>query len=228
MDSLLRITWMEKGGPTVRTPITKGFGTALISQTAAAYGGTAQMHCTSDGVRWEIAWPICSSNVPVTPDFNLERWADDARSGDPRSGHDGMLTLADKRILVVEDEILIAMEIISNLESEQAVPVGPFSSADAALKAIEANRLDAALLDANLHGKPVDDIAAALTQRNVPFAFVTGYGRDSLPASFRAAPVIAKPFTAERLLDETRRLLSRQLAPVVPLHARPRLDESTS
>jgi hypothetical protein len=88
--------------------------------------------------------------------------------------------------------------------------------------------LDAALLDANLHGKPVDEIAAALTQRNVPFAFVTGYGRDSLPASFRTAPVISKPFTTEQLLDETRRLFSRQQAPVVPMPARPRLGEGTS
>jgi PAS domain S-box-containing protein len=60
-DALLRLTWTEKGGPPVETPITRGFGTSLITQTTAAYGGSAQMHCTSEGVTWEICWPISSS-----------------------------------------------------------------------------------------------------------------------------------------------------------------------
>ena len=50
---------------------------------------------------------------------------------------------------------------------------------------IEAGEFDAALLDGNLAGKPVDDLAIALTRRGMPFVFVTGYGRDALPVGFR-------------------------------------------
>jgi hypothetical protein len=60
---------------------------------------------------------------------------------------------------------------------------------------------DAALLDGNLNGRPVDDIAAALTRRNVPFAFVTGYGRESVPPAFGAVTLLAKPFGQSQPLE---------------------------
>jgi phosphoglycolate phosphatase-like HAD superfamily hydrolase len=55
------------------------------------------------------------------------------------------------------------------------------------------------LLDANLRGEPVGDVAAALTRRNIPFVFVTGYGRQALRESFARATVLTKPFTADFL-----------------------------
>ena len=70
-----------------------------------------------------------------------------------------------------------------------------------ALQALESGAFDGAVLDANLHGLPVDDIAAALTRRNIPFVFVTGYGQVGLPASFKHTPVVAKPFNDRQLLD---------------------------
>lgn len=125
--------------------------------------------------------------------------------------------LAKKRILVVEDEVLVALEIMANLEAEGAVPVGPCSSVAEALRTVETDQLDAALLDANLRGATVEQIAAALTRRNVPFAFVTGYARESLPRAFASAPVISKPFIVGQLLEETRRLVSRSGAPAISL-----------
>jgi CheY-like chemotaxis protein len=79
-----------------------------------------------------------------------------------------------------------------------------------ALDIIESHELDAALLDGNLHGQPVDEIAAALTRHNVPFMFVTGYGRAGLPQAFRAAPVLAKPFQQQQMLDAATLLLERR------------------
>ena len=70
-----------------------------------------------------------------------------------------------------------------------------------ALRAIEHASFDGALLDANLRGEPVGDIAAALTRRNIPFVFVTGYGREALPESFGHAMMLTKPFTQEQLLQ---------------------------
>jgi DNA-binding response OmpR family regulator len=75
---------------------------------------------------------------------------------------------------------------------------------------------DAALIDVNLAGQPVDELAAALTKRNIPFAFVTGYGREALPHGFRDALMVAKPFD-EAALIATVELLIYQSAGVVPL-----------
>jgi hypothetical protein len=61
---------------------------------------------------------------------------------------------------------------------------------------IEETGLDGSLLDGNLHGKPVGDIAAALVRKRVPFLFVTGYGRDALPEGFGKVAILSKPFSS--------------------------------
>ena len=78
---------------------------------------------------------------------------------------------------------------------------------------------DLRLLDANLHGRSVNDIAAALTRRAIPFVFVTGYGRDTLPAMFSGTPVLEKPFFSEQLLELVGRLVTSG-AEIVPLRQR--------
>jgi CheY-like chemotaxis protein len=108
--------------------------------------------------------------------------------------------MAMKRILVVEDEFLIALDITGALEQGGLVVVGPLASVRDALATIERESLDGALLDANLGGESVGQVADALSARGVPFAFVSGYGREQLPAQHKGAPLIAKPFTSENLL----------------------------
>jgi CheY-like chemotaxis protein len=104
------------------------------------------------------------------------------------------------RILVVEDEPLIAMDIGATLSDAGCEVVGPAANLETARALVAAAEFDAALLDANLGGRPVDELAAALTRRNVPFVFLTGYGREGLPAAFRQAPMIGKPFMPEHAL----------------------------
>jgi CheY-like chemotaxis protein len=104
-----------------------------------------------------------------------------------------------KRVLVIEDEVLVAMIEIDMLEDLGVRPIGPVQSVQQALDAIDGEALDAALLDGNLGGAQVDAVAAALTRRSVPFMFVTGYSRESLPTAFRAAPILPKPFTGPEL-----------------------------
>ena len=77
---------------------------------------------------------------------------------------------------MVEDEPLVALDIVAALEGVGAEVVGSAGTAKEALSLIDDTSLDAALLDANLRGHPVDEIAAALAARNIPFLFVTGYG----------------------------------------------------
>jgi hypothetical protein len=67
------------------------------------------------------------------------------------------------------------------------------------------------LLDGSLHGSPVDEIAAALTRRKVPFLFVTGYGRESLPQAFRNVAMLSKPFSAQQLIEAAARLVERRI-----------------
>jgi CheY-like chemotaxis protein len=112
-----------------------------------------------------------------------------------------------QRLLVVEDELLVALDIESILTEAGMEVVGPASTAAEALQFIGSTKLDAALLDANLSGEPIDEVASALSTKGVPFAYVTGYGRESLPAA-HPAPIVTKPFDAAQLLAAARRLLA--------------------
>jgi CheY-like chemotaxis protein len=121
------------------------------------------------------------------------------------------------RLLVVEDEPLIALDLVSRLEAAGAVVAPPASTEKRALQAMEeGGDFDAALLDANLNGHSVDKVAAALHGRNIPFLFITGYGRAGLPASFRHAVVLAKPF-GDRQLIEAVSAMAAKSARAVPL-----------
>ncbi|HXG79436.1 MAG TPA: response regulator [Methyloceanibacter sp.] len=104
------------------------------------------------------------------------------------------------RILVVEDEFLIAFDIAGVLEQAGLSVVGPAGNVADALSAIERDVVHGALLDAHLAGEPVGRVADALKARGIPFAFVSGYGREQLPAAHRAAPLVKKPFTGRDLL----------------------------
>ncbi len=104
------------------------------------------------------------------------------------------------RILIVEDEPLIALELEQALIATGFSVVGPVGTVGGALKLIETEQVDAALLDANLAGHPVDEVAAALTRANIPFAFATGHDREGLPQSFASAPILRKPFNSAEVV----------------------------
>jgi CheY-like chemotaxis protein len=101
----------------------------------------------------------------------------------------------------------VALDVVVALEEAGAEVVAFTGSAEEALDIIEGKALDAALLDCNLHGNPVDRIAAALVRRQVPFLFVTGYGRESLPQAFRNTAVLSKPFAQQQLVEACDRLV---------------------
>jgi CheY-like chemotaxis protein len=109
------------------------------------------------------------------------------------------------RILVIEDEFFVAAHIDNLLSDEGHEVVGPVGTVDEATYLARAEELDGALLDVNLDGGRVDDVADILTERHVPFLFVTAYGRDNLPQGHRNAVVVHKPFTDADLKREVRR-----------------------
>jgi two-component SAPR family response regulator len=99
----------------------------------------------------------------------------------------------------VEDEPLVAMNLSTSLVELGFHVIGPYSTlAKAAAAAVEIE-LDAALLDVNLSGKAVYPVADILASKNVPFAFITGYGTEALPNKYANAPVLQKPIDQETL-----------------------------
>ena len=91
------------------------------------------------------------------------------------------------------------MDVSAALAERDYDVIGPAGTVEAAEALVEAGGIDAALLDSNLGGRRVDDLAATLTRHNIPFAFLTGYERHDLPQAFRHAPLIRKPFDRNEL-----------------------------
>jgi CheY-like chemotaxis protein len=104
--------------------------------------------------------------------------------------------LSGRRVLVVEDESLVAMLLETILEDMGCTPVGPAGTVEEGLAmAADEEAIDAALLDVNVAGRQVFPIAVALKARGVPFVFSTGYGESGLPDEWRGHPTVQKPFT---------------------------------
>ena len=103
--------------------------------------------------------------------------------------------LAGKRVLVVEDHIIIAMDLAHELAAQEAKVIGPVGTLDGALKAIKDTDLDGVILDLNLGGRTAFPVADALADRNVPFVFATGYAYDIL-ARHANVPRLEKPTPA--------------------------------
>lgn len=200
--------WAERGGPAVAAPVRRGFGTRLIESSALGAGGGAKMLIEADGVRWNITIPLPVDTSPSKRTADSPAFETLPVDFVGLDGQVSLKRLEGKRILIVEDEPLLAMDIAGQLEDAGAFVIGPAGNAAAALSLIEQYRFDGALLDANLGGHPVDDIAASLARKNIPFAFVSGYSRDSLPKSFNEVELLSKPFNATRLLATAAKLVA--------------------
>lgn len=104
------------------------------------------------------------------------------------------------RVLVVEDEYLVAILIEQILVSAGCIVIGPVPRLRDALDAVDHDDYDTAVLDVNLAGERIDPVADALSERHVPFMFVTGYGANALPREYAERPHICKPFRMAELL----------------------------
>lgn len=112
------------------------------------------------------------------------------------------------RLLIVEDEAIIAMMLEDMLADLGCAVVGSVRSVAAALDDIKQMEFDGAILDVNLRGERVDPIADALAARGLPFIFATGYGEIGISERFKGAVVLQKPFESTLL----RRALLRGVA----------------
>lgn len=112
----------------------------------------------------------------------------------------GRLLMNGERILVIEDDFLTALEIARILSEAGSEVVGPVGTPEEALSLATSAVIDAAVLDINLDGHQVYDVAGVLTLRRIPFLFVTGHRFESVPLAFHDVPLMAKPFDPRALL----------------------------
>src|SRR5262249_58334472 len=113
-----------------------------------------------------------------------------------------------RRILVVEDDFLVATLLAEILESVGWQVVGPVAHLATALNAAASEGFDAAVLDVNLGGQTVYPVAEVLDARRVPFVFVTACGREALPSLFYGRPHLGKPFAPGELIGIVARLIA--------------------
>jgi CheY-like chemotaxis protein len=117
-----------------------------------------------------------------------------------------MSKLAGRRVLIVEDEALVAMLVEDALLDAGAEVIGPVATVTEALALLDSAVPDAAVLDLNLAGETSTPVADVLAQRGIPFVVATGYGAEGLPAGHASVPVLAKPYDPDELTTTLARI----------------------
>jgi CheY-like chemotaxis protein len=188
----LVLTWTERGGPTARTPSVRGFGTRVIkAMIERQLGGTVEFDWRAEGLHFRLTLPRVDASGT----------RDGVTLASPEGGRfaSGPVLLSGNRILVVEDESLVAMMMEHTLVESGFRVVGPIHRlADAVVAATE-REMDAALLDVNLGGELVYPLADLLAGRGVPFAFLTGYAAEVIHPRFNGVPILQKPLARHAL-----------------------------
>ena len=182
----LVLDWREEGGPPVSPPDRRGFGTLMIERSLAyEVGGRSRLDFAPQGLRWRAEMPLAQVTEAGVAPVGAARPS--ARPG-----------LRRRRVLVVEDSALVAMELETALRAEGAEVIGPHARIEDALAAIAVRRPNAAVLDIDLDGVAVFPLADALAARGVPMLFTTGYEPGLvLPPRFAGAPTLTKPYRGE-------------------------------
>jgi light-regulated signal transduction histidine kinase (bacteriophytochrome) len=187
------LEWKESGTRIVAKPERRGFGSRLISDVIPYdLGGTARMEFEPDGLR-------ASFQIPARFVTRVSR--DEVRprkSAAPASGEGR--PLAGRRMLLVEDQMLIAMDAENHLRELGAENVRVAASVADALAEIARRAPDAAVLDINLGDGTSAGVAEALGKLGTPYIFASGYQEaDMIPAAFRTVPLVRKPYSRDDL-----------------------------
>ena len=193
----LDFCWQERGGPEVWPPNRKGFGTTIIEHSVPYdLGGSAKIEYDPKGVRAQFLVPA-RHVVPASANSGAKVHLPGTPVAEPQAVSN---LLRGKRVLLVEDSLIIALDAEDLLDRLGAKSVNTESSAVGAIAAIETERPDVAILDINLGDHDSVPIANRLDELQVPFIFATGYGEQSqLPDRHRPRPVLQKPYTLASL-----------------------------
>ncbi|HJU30552.1 MAG TPA: response regulator [Hyphomicrobiaceae bacterium] len=200
----LKLVWEEQGGPAVSEPTTKGFGLTVLQAAAGDLGGVSACNFRPTGLTYTLQGPFAMQHPPGLAAYERD---------DQRQPEEEAMAPRTKgpshRILVVEDEALVALQLQEDLENEGHQVIGPARNLEQGISLAVSENIDAALIDVSLGRDTSAPIADQLLARNIPFAFATGYADGSiLPERLRAVPRLSKPYA----LNEVRRLLDSLVA----------------
>jgi PAS domain S-box-containing protein len=196
------MSWREVGVRPVAAPSKRGFGSTVIREMAEmSLDAKVELDFPATGLTWRLRCAAGqllkeSNSTPVDADENLSVSAP-AIDGYPR-------------ILVVEDEAVVALEIAQVLLKAGFKVVGPARAADQALRLINETRCDAAILDINLGGETSEPVALRLRERNTPFVTVSGYSSQQVPPVFKGSCSLTKPLRPELLVAELKKCIAQR------------------
>src|SRR5882724_8666972 len=183
----LVLRWTESGGPPTQPPATPGFGIRVIGASIERQlDGEARFEWQPEGLRCSLAVPRGDKIEPLAR-VSAHRMIVDVKPALPLQLETG------NRLLLVEDEILVAMMMRDILTDLGFTVVGPFSRLSEAMVAAVHEEIDAGIIDINLGGEFVYPVADVLAARKLPFVFVTGYGIESIDSRFGYVPIVKKP-----------------------------------
>jgi two-component sensor histidine kinase/CheY-like chemotaxis protein len=193
------LNWREAGGPAAVTPLKTGFGTRIItSSVERQLGGKATFDWRPEGLS-------CALSIPHHSGI-------DARHSSNATTNAAARPISCDRIMIVEDEALVAMILEDQLDELGLSVVATCASVPEAIRAIDEHAPDGAILDVNLAGQLVYPVADRLIDRGIPFVFVTGYGRESIDPRYAAIQILEKP-VEQQVLAGVFATASRQQPP---------------
>jgi len=187
----LELKWCEEGCVDVNAPSRAGFGSKVIEASIAGQlRGQIEREWTTNGL-------VCTIQIPsehfLAPEPNVRPSEDQRRHPSPNRQF-----IRGRSILVLEDEALVGMMTCRIIEELGARAIGPFGKLEEARGALS-ETLDAAVLDVNLDGELVYDLATEIRSRGKPIIFVTGYHAGAIKQEFRDITVLTKPVEPEDL-----------------------------
>ncbi len=180
----LRIEWRETGGPPVSPPEHRGFGSVIVEQIVPfELGGEARIAYRREGVLADFTVP--AAHVTLA--------GDEVADSEPPS-RPSAAPLAARRLLLVEDSLMIALDAQAML-ADEGLAVEVAGTVSDARRLLATESFDAAVLDINLSGERCFDLGDALVELGVPFVFATGYGESVImPGRFKTVPLVSKPY----------------------------------
>lgn len=204
-DGALSIKWRDVGGPPVKAPKRRGFGTTIIEKTIPyELSGKVEIRYLLAGFEADIMIP--SKYIAGEQEVQIPL------VGERQERTETTQSRLDGDVLVVEDNMIIAMDASDILTANGATNVHMSSSVADALEAIDTHNIKFALLDVNLGDQTSLPVANILAERGIPFILATGYGDAAdITANYPSTLVINKPFTAEALLGAVRSALDNAL-----------------
>lgn len=195
------IEWSETTATKVMPPKRRGFGSTLIERSVPYdLGGESRIEYRPNGV-------LARLRIPA----RFVRAHDEERRKPPEPAARTLpasTDLSGARVLIVEDQLLVAMDLETIIEDAKATVMATASSAREAISVLDRELPDVAILDVNLGETSSEVVAQRLSERGVPFMFATGYSDGgAIPAQFSNVPVVRKPYEAMAILRCAARLL---------------------